>query len=183
MSRRPIGLFLGVALGFALFPTMFYLYLWSGLAPVKASASPLPLEHLFAKTGLHAQMDKEFPKSVPIVSDLNAWTAGAAIYRDNCSVCHGVPNRPETAIGAGMFPRAPQLFAGRDMVTDDPPGETFWKAKNGIRLTGMPGFSSSLTDEQLWQVSVMLASADKLPASVVQIISAEPIPATASSVK
>src|ERR1700680_1182438 len=178
MSRRPIGLFLGVALGFALFPTMFYLYLWSGLAPVKASAPPLPLEHLFAKTGLHAQMDKEFPKSVPIVSDLNAWTAGAAIYRDNCSVCHGVPNRPETAIGAGMFPRAPQLFAGRDMVTDDPPGETFWKAKNGIRLTGMPGFSSSLTDEQLWQVSVMLASADKLPASVVQIISAEPIPAT-----
>ena len=174
MKKSPIAVFLGVALGFALFPTMFYLYLWSGLAPVKASAPPLPLEHLFAKTALHAQMDKECPKSVPISPDLNALAAGAAIYRDNCSVCHGVPNRPETTIGAGMFPRAPHLFAGRDMITDDPPGETFWKAKNGIRLTGMPGFSSSLTDEQLWQVSVLLASADKLPVSIVQIIIAEP---------
>jgi mono/diheme cytochrome c family protein len=47
-------------------------------------------------------------------------------------------------------------------VTDDPPGETYWKAANGIRLTGMPGYKGSLTDTQLWQVSVMLANADKL---------------------
>ena len=172
MKKSPINVFLGIALGFALFPTMFYLYLWSGLAPVKASAPPLPLEHLFAKTGLHAQMDKEFPKSVPISSDLNALAAGAAIYRDNCSVCHGAPNRPETTIGAGMFPRAPQLFVGRDMITDDPPGETYWKAKNGIRLTGMPGFRESLSENELWQVSLLLASADKLSASVIQTLTA-----------
>jgi mono/diheme cytochrome c family protein len=47
-------------------------------------------------------------------------------------------------------------------VTDDPPGENYWKAANGIRLTGMPGYKGSLTDTQLWQVSVMLANADKL---------------------
>jgi mono/diheme cytochrome c family protein len=50
-------------------------------------------------------------------------------------------------------------------VTDDPPGETYWKAANGIRLTGMPGYKGSLSETQLWQVSLMLANADKLPPS------------------
>jgi thiosulfate dehydrogenase len=36
---------------------------------------------------------------------------------------------------------------------------------NGIRLSGMPAYNGSLSDTQLWQVSLMLAKADKLPAS------------------
>jgi mono/diheme cytochrome c family protein len=59
-------------------------------------------------------------------------------------------------------------------VTDDPPGETYWKAANGIRLTGMPGFMGSLSDTQLWQVSLMLANADKLPAAAKAAVS-EPL--------
>lgn len=60
-----------------------------------------------------------------------------------------------------MFPVPPQLF--EDMVTDDPVGETYWKVANGIRLTGMPAFSKSLSDTQMWQVSLLMANADKLP--------------------
>jgi thiosulfate dehydrogenase len=174
MKKRLITLALGIAVGLVLFPTMFYIYVVSGAAPVKTDAAPLPLEHFFAKTALHAQMDKEFPKDVPIASDLNTWTAGAVIYRDNCLVCHGRPTAQGAVIGRGMFPPAPQLLVGKDMITDDPPGETFWKAKNGIRLTGMPAFGNSLTDKELWQVSVMLASADRLPPSITQIIAADP---------
>jgi mono/diheme cytochrome c family protein len=61
-----------------------------------------------------------------------------------------------------MFPRAPQLFSHDDMVSDDPVGEDFWKVKNGIRLSGMPGFKDSLTEAQIWQVSALLARADNL---------------------
>jgi thiosulfate dehydrogenase len=50
-------------------------------------------------------------------------------------------------------------------VTDDPAWETHWKAENGIRMTGMPGFKGRLTDAQLWQVSQLLANADKIPPS------------------
>jgi len=64
-----------------------------------------------------------------------------------------------------MFPKPPQLFRGKG-VTDDEPGETYWKVANGIRLTGMPGFGATLKDDQLWQVSLVLAHADKLPESV-----------------
>jgi mono/diheme cytochrome c family protein len=88
-------------------------------------------------------------------------------YRDYCAVCHGLPGTERTAIARGEFPKPPQLFQGHG-VTDDPVGETFWKTKNGIRLSGMPGFDGALTDEQIWRVSQLLATADKMPSSVQQ---------------
>jgi mono/diheme cytochrome c family protein len=33
-------------------------------------------------------------------------------------------------------------------------------------MTGMPGFKGQLSDTQLWQVSQLLANADKIPDSV-----------------
>jgi hypothetical protein len=50
------------------------------------------------------------------------------------------------------------------MVTDDPVGRTYWTVKNGLRMTGMPGFGEMLSENQLWQVSLLLSQADKLPA-------------------
>jgi thiosulfate dehydrogenase len=61
------------------------------------------------------------------------------------------------------------------MVTDDPAGETYWKVSNGIRMTGMPSFHQSLSETQMWQVSLLLANADKVPANVNLILS-EPLP-------
>jgi thiosulfate dehydrogenase len=69
---------------------------------------------------------------------------------------------PNDRRGHAFFPPTPQLLMPDGMVIDDPLGESFWKVKNGIRLTGMPSFKDSLTDEQIWQVSALLASADKL---------------------
>ena len=45
--------------------------------------------------------------------------------------------------------------------SDDPPGETFWKVSNGIRLSGMPAYHDVLSETQIWQVSLLLANADK----------------------
>ncbi len=141
------------------------LYFGLGLAPVATSAPPLPFERLLAGMALHSRIAKEMPSQAPIPADEANLLAGAKIYREQCAVCHGLSGQPETAIAKGMFPRPPQLFEGHG-VTDDPAGETWWKAANGIRLTGMPGFKGSLSDTQLWQVSLLLANADKLPASV-----------------
>ena len=55
-------------------------------------------------------------------------------------------------------------------VTDDEPGETYWKVANGIRLTGMPGFNQQLSTTEMWQVSLLLAHADKLSDSVKGIL-------------
>jgi thiosulfate dehydrogenase len=61
-------------------------------------------------------------------------------------------------------------------VTDDQPGETYWKVANGIRLTGMPAFSQTLSATQMWQVSLMLANADKVSDSVKQELKPPVVP-------
>ncbi len=153
---------IGLILGFLAVPVAVYFYFSSGNAPVATSAPPMPFERTLARAALHARLDKEMPKSVLIAADEAAYTAGAQIYKDHCAVCHGLPGQPQTAIAKGMFPKPPKLMEGTG-VTDDPPGETYWKIAGGIRMTGMPGFDKSLTTTQMWQVSLLLANADKLP--------------------
>jgi thiosulfate dehydrogenase len=130
------------------------------------------MEEMLANSALHAKLREEAPKTIPIPADEAALLAGARIYRDNCAVCHGLPHQPATVLSKGMYPQPPQLFQPDEMVTDDPAGVTFWKAKYGIRLSGMPGFQASLSDAQLWQVSLLLTGADKLPASVQEALTA-----------
>jgi hypothetical protein len=68
-----------------------------------------------------------------------------------------------------MFPKPAQLFKGKG-VTDDPASESYSKAANGIRLSGMPSFKNKLTHTQLWQVRQLVAHANDLPASVRKVL-------------
>lgn len=170
---------LGFVIGVVLIPLLVYSYFASGSAPVATAAQAMPFEKSLARKALHARLQKEMPKSVPIPPDEAALTAGAAIYRENCAVCHGSPGVAENKISRGMFPYPPQLFHGHG-VTDDPAEETYWKVANGIRMTGMPGFKETLTDTELWQVSLLLAHADQLPqAAKDKLGPAQPPPAEA----
>jgi mono/diheme cytochrome c family protein len=107
-------------------------------------------------------MGADAKKPPPIPANEANLLAGVNVYRTHCDVCHGLPQHKPTAIASGMFPRPPALFSGKG-VTDDPPGETYWKVANGIRLSGMPGFSGKLTSDEMWQVSLLLAHANELP--------------------
>lgn len=149
-------------------------YVALGLAPVATVSKPLPFERLIAGMALNARVDKEAPKSSPISASDEVYTAGARIYRNNCAVCHGLPGRDQTAIAKGEFPKPPELFEGKG-VTDDPVGVTYWKVANGIRLSGMPGFNGLLSNEEMWQVSLLLSNADKLSATVRTVLQ-EPLP-------
>jgi mono/diheme cytochrome c family protein len=158
------GFVLGVIVALAVVAIGMFSYFAIGFAPVATSAAPMPLERTLAKLALHARIGREMPKNAPIAANESNYTAGAQIYRLNCAVCHGLPGKPETNISKGMFPDVPQLF--KHGVTDDPAGETYWKITNGIRLTGMPGFKNTLSETERWQVTLLLADADKLPQPV-----------------
>jgi thiosulfate dehydrogenase len=159
------GLILGIILGVILVAAGIHFYFSSGQAPVAVTAPPMPFERKYAHKALDAYLDK-LPHPAPQVpADEPNYLAGAEIYKQNCAVCHGLPGGERTAIAAGMFPKPPQLWHG-DGVTDDEAWETYWKVENGIRMTGMPGFKSTLSENQIWQVSVLLKNADKVPPSV-----------------
>jgi thiosulfate dehydrogenase len=162
LKSRKGMFFLGIIFCLVVLALGGYLYFRFGYAPVSTSAPPMPFERRLASMALHARIQAEAPKDSPIKPDEPNLTAGAKVYVEDCAFCHGLPKQAAAPPAAkGMFPAPPQLF--EDMVTDDPVGQTYWKVSNGIRLTGMPGFSKSLADTQMWQVSLLMANADKLP--------------------
>jgi thiosulfate dehydrogenase len=147
-----------------------FLFVKLGGMPVATKGDPLPMERYLAKTALHAAMRGETDRESPFAADEPHLRAGAKTYSVHCAVCHGFPGESPTAIAKGMFPHPPQLLPPKDGVTDDPVGEIYWKVKNGIRLTGMPGFVENLSDQQLWEVSLFLLKANQLPAGVLDSI-------------
>jgi len=166
MKKILLGLVLGTCLPFA----AGYLFIIAGGMPVATKGAPLPLEKYLARKALHAAMDPEVGKPSPLPADEPNLLAGAKVYQAQCAVCHGGLGQPESKIAQGMFPHPPQLLPPKKGVTDDEVGETYWKVKNGIRLTGMPGYGATLTDPEMWQVSLLLLHADKLPAPVQQAL-------------
>jgi mono/diheme cytochrome c family protein len=173
MGRFLLGLILGVIL----VPVAVLAWFQFGQVPVAVADPPLPLESRLTKVPLSARIDREMVKTPPIQPDEGNLVAGAQVYRDQCVACHGLRGKP-SIFAPHMFPDAPPLWEmhhhGSETmmgVTDDPPGETYWKVSNGIRLTGMPSFKEVLSDTQMWQVSLLLANADKpLPPAAIEIL-------------
>ena len=176
------GLIVGVLLGFLLIACGGYLYFSTGRAPVAVTDPPMPFEKKFAHMALDAHIAKQTIPASPVAADEKSYLGGVEVYKHNCAVCHGLPDLPKTNIALGMYPPPPQLFHGVG-VSDDPASETYWKAENGIRLTGMPGFKGRLTETEIWEVSVLLANSDKIPATVKAALTAPPAaePAAASA--
>jgi thiosulfate dehydrogenase len=156
---------IGFVLGLIVLPLYGWLYFRFGYAPVATASSPMPFEKRLAHTALNARIRKEAPKNSPLQASEENYQAGAHVYRSHCAVCHGLPGQAGSATSKGMYPKPPELFKGHG-VTDDPAGETYWKVANGIRLTGMPAYANSLTETEMWQVSLLLATADKLPTQI-----------------
>jgi len=69
---------------------------------------------------------------------------GRAHFADHCAVCHANDGSGKTEMGQGMWPKAPDMrLAATQNLTD---GELFWIIENGIRFTGMPGWSTGTTE-------------------------------------
>jgi thiosulfate dehydrogenase len=147
----------GLIIGVVAVPFMVYAWFGSGSVPVATSAPPMPFERMLAHRALNTRISKEMPKSVPIPADEVTYKAGAQIYRDNCAVCHGFSDGSPSAIAEGMFPKPPRLLKGTG-VTDD-----------------VPGFKGSLSETQMWQVSLLMANADKVPDSVKALLTPPPV--------
>jgi mono/diheme cytochrome c family protein len=165
----------GLIVGVLIIPVAVWYWFGYGHPPVAVADAPLPFEQFITGRPLHARIDAEIPKSVPVEANEATFIAGAQIYRQQCSFCHGVYGST-SQIGPHMFPDAPPLWEKHHNgdvvgVSDDPPGETYWKVANGIRLTGMPAYKDTLSETEMWQVSVLLANADKpLPPAALTLL-------------
>jgi mono/diheme cytochrome c family protein len=174
------GFIIGLLFGLLAVPIGAALYLRFGNVPVAVTDSAFPEERAIVSVPLHDRIDKEMPHTVPLEASAANLLLGAGVYREQCASCHGLYGRA-SSFAAHMYPRAPQLWAphGNEVVgvSDDPPGETYWKVKYGIRLSGMPAYAQVLNETQMWQVSLLLAHANEpMPADVMTLLKQPLIP-------
>lgn len=88
--------------------------------------------------------------------DAKRLQSGAGLYTEMCSGCHLGPGLEKSEISQGLYPRAPELF--RDAQRS--PKEQFWIIKHGVKLTAMPAWGKTHSDELIWD---MVAFVRKLP--------------------
>jgi thiosulfate dehydrogenase len=161
-----IKFLLGFVVGICLLLLAGYLFVTRGGIFMGTKGGPLPLEESITSKAISASIGRSSQDQSAVPADETNLLAGARVYKQNCAGCHGQLDQPASAIAKRFYPHPPQLLLPGKGVTDDPVGATHWVVKNGIRFSAMPSYDGKLTDEEIWQVSLFLHSADKLPPSV-----------------
>jgi cytochrome c553 len=136
----------------------FLIFIYSGWYDVSA----INKESGIMKWVLNTTMDNSVEHhsiniSVPDLSDQLMIKEGFEHYNEMCVSCHGAPGKEETELSKGLNPSAPYLVEHAEEMD---PQELFWVTKNGIKMTGMPAWGKTHSDEKIW---AMVAFIKKLP--------------------
>jgi mono/diheme cytochrome c family protein len=133
-------LFVGLAAGLAVVT-----FIWIGSRGISAKAEPGRIETAVART----MRRMAIPRSArdltnPVAHSPEIMAEGMAHYADHCAACHANDGSGETEVGLGLYPKPPDMrLPATQSLTD---GELFYIIENGVRLTGMPAWSTG-TDE------------------------------------
>ncbi len=130
-------------------------FIYSGIYDVSATTPDNPVVtwvvHKVSNTSVSARLggnhppgDFDTPEKV---------MAGGKLYSQSCAICHGGPGLAQSAVAKGLNPAPPDLFRA-DRKPD--PAENFQFIKYGIKMTAMPGFGPSYSDEQIWSLVAFL---------------------------
>lgn len=79
--------------------------------------------------------------------------AGMEHFATYCAMCHGNDGSGQrSAIGRGLFPKPPDMRVDPTQSLTD--GELFYIIENGVRLTGMPAWSTGTPEgeKSTWQL-------------------------------
>lgn len=107
--------------------------------------------------------DTTFHNSVRSRSDDNAMTAemmrradlrsGFQEFQEYCVHCHGAPGVKPHEWTSGMSPNPPDLSQAAGEWTPD---QIFWIVKHGVKMTGMPPFGDSESDETIRNITAFV---------------------------
>jgi len=98
----------------------------------------------------------------PVSNTDENFVAAREHFADHCASCHANDGSGNTEMGRALYPKAPDMRLPRTQDLSD--GEIFYFIENGIRLTGMPGWSTGTPDGERasWQLVHFIRRLSKL---------------------
>jgi mono/diheme cytochrome c family protein len=97
---------------------------------------------------------------------------GQVVFLGSCAQCHGPDGRGDSNIGRHMDPPAMDLSSSHVQHWND--AELFWIIQNGVRLTGMPSWRSSISENDTWSLARFIHNLPRLDAASAAVPSQSP---------
>jgi mono/diheme cytochrome c family protein len=91
----------------------------------------------------------------PIHATPHALDTSRILYDDHCERCHGKSGRGDGA-DATKFSTSPRDLTDSSRMSEQSDGELFYKISEGRKP--MPEFKTKLTEEQRWQLVLLMRS-------------------------
>ncbi|WP_353073181.1 cytochrome P460 family protein [Tunturiibacter gelidoferens] len=91
------------------------------------------------------KMNNPLPETDEVISQ------GREVFLGSCAQCHGADARGDADLGRSMDPPAMDLSSGHVQHWSD--AELFWIVQNGVRLTGMPAWKTSISENDTWKLA------------------------------
>lgn len=159
----------GVATGVAVTLAIPLVVLGTGMFDVRAAGGPGRVEKALASWAVGASIHWRAPdETIPMEADGEAFSSGLEHYGTMCLQCHGAQDVEPAEFAGGLYPPAPDLA---ETEMDD--GELFWTIQNGIRMTAMPAFGSSHSDDDIWHLVAFIRHLPELTPAEKQTLQQE----------
>lgn len=152
-----VGVFVAVA------ATGTAAFVYSGAYDVAATTPHFESTYRVLRTVKEQSVKRQARKvEVPELDDPQKVHAGLKSFQEMCVVCHGAPGEPATQINKGLYPKPPDLAQAASGWT---PAEQFVIIRRGLKMTGMPAWGPTHSDEQIWEIVAFLKMFPTMPAA------------------
>jgi mono/diheme cytochrome c family protein len=128
-----------------------------------AHKSPSKTETALANMAKDLVIPMEAEKRTnPLPVNDNVVQQGQRIYLQSCALCHSTDGHGGTNLGRSMNPPAMDLTSPHVQHWND--AELFWIIQNGVRLTGMPSWKSTISETDTWKLVSLIRNLPRLDA-------------------
>ena len=135
-----------------------------GFFPTSANIEPPHWEQHLAMSAADASMERHAPRVTnPLMPNDDNLIQGIKLYTMNCALCHGGLDHKPSTLANSFYPPPPNLVSD---PPDDPEWHIFYTIRTGVRYTGMPSWDKTLTNDDMWKITMFLSHMDKLPPAV-----------------
>jgi mono/diheme cytochrome c family protein len=143
----------------AVLTAVFFIY--SGTYNVAATSPDNSILHWVLQTTREESIDRRADEVIPppqsTLSNPQTLRVGFEHYNEMCIVCHGAPGVEPGEAREGLNPKPPLLVKVAKQISTS---ELFWVIKHGIKMTGMPAWGPTHSDDKIW---AMVAFVKTLP--------------------
>jgi|SRR5579875_926650 len=147
-----------------------------------AHKKPSPIERTLANMAKDVVIPLEAHNlKDPVPPGEKAIQEGQQVYLQSCALCHGTDGHGYTSLGRSMYPPAMDLTSPHVQHWTD--ADLYWIIQNGIRLTGMPSWSSSISESDTWKLAQFIHALPQLDAERATAGPANAVPPSAPEQK